>query len=209
LYVKRSIFHADASCFFFPIRFCICPVISSSSDDFHALIVTVAIHDDGGIGSTAAAAPAIVGVIDHVHVVEYRDHGHGAYAGEHGPGDPEQEGRAGEEEPVAGEAEQEAPLHDVGDVFGRDAGEVQVRRRRERVDQEGGRVERADGQAVAEEGEEEDGEDEQVLERHHVRAVRAEDGVAERLLHGVGAAQHGRHARAEEDRRRAHQRGGH
>lgn len=48
-----------------------------------------------------------------------------------------------------------------------------------------------------------------LVERHHVLPVGAEHGVAERLLDGVGAAEHGGDARAEEHRRGGHERGAH
>jgi|UniRef100_A0A804UE10 hypothetical protein len=161
-------------------------------------------------------ASAVAHEVDDVEAVEYGDHDHGGQEGEERAEDPEQEGHPGVEEPVADEVEGEAALQDVADVVpgGRqreaEDGGVGVGGGGEEagrgVDEEAGLVEEADGEGVAEEGEEEEQHERHVLERHHVLAVRAEHGVAERLLDGVGAAQHRRHARAEEDRRRGHQR---
>jgi hypothetical protein len=188
-----------------PMMLLACTAVCLS--DLHGLI-SVNVHPRIGL----AVAALLLGVLDHVDAVQRGDHGRGAEAGQDGAEDPEQERRAGEEEPVADEVEQEAALEDEDDVVPVDGGEAErgVRgRRRERVDQEGGLVERADGEAVAEEGEQEGAEQHDVLERRHGLAVRAEHGVAQRLLHGVGAAQHGGHAGTEEDRRCAHQRRAH
>jgi hypothetical protein len=160
------------------------------------------------------------GVALHVHdveVVEDGDHDRGRQEGEDWAEDPEQERHAGVEEPVADEVEREAALQDLADVVpGVRQAEVAAsvvgmggKEGAGGVDEEAGLVEEADGEGVAEEGEEEEQQQRHVLERHHVLAVRAEHGVAQRLLDGVGAAQHRGDARAEEDRRRAHQRGPH
>ena len=190
------------------------------SDDMRA-VAPVHLGRFAADDDAAAVAPEI----DDVEAVEYGDHDHGRQEGEERAEDPEQEGHAGVEEPVADEVEREAALQDVADVVpgGRQreaagggegggggvgvgvvgaGGEVAAGG----VDEEAGLVEEADGEGVAEEGEEEEQHERHVLERHHVLAVRAEHGVAQRLLDGVGAAQHRRHARAEEDRRRRHQR---
>lgn len=62
---------------------------------------------------------------------------------------------------------------------------------------------------MAGEGEEEEEEERDVLERHHELAVGAVNGVVERLLDAVGAAQDGGEGGAEEDGGGRHQCGPH
>jgi hypothetical protein len=172
----------------------------------------------GRLGGFRADAAAVALEVDDVEVVEDGDHDHGRQEGEERAEDPEEERHPGVEEAVSDEVEGESALQDLGDVVpagGRQAAAGAALRVRDvsgweeaarGVDEEAGLVEEADGEGVAEEGEEEGEQQRHVLERHHVLAVRAEDGVAQRLLHSVSAAQHRRDARAEEDRRRRHQR---
>ncbi|KAL7001848.1 hypothetical protein U1Q18_002996 [Sarracenia purpurea var. burkii] len=141
-----------------------------------------------------------------VKIVKDRDHRDGAQENEDRPENPEEERERGVEEPVADGVEREAFLEEVGDVVRRDGGAVVVLGT---VDEEVDLVHEANGESVADEGEEEDEEERHVFQRYHKFPLGAVDGVVEGLLHAVRAADHRRQAAAEEDRRRRHQGGSH
>lgn len=62
---------------------------------------------------------------------------------------------------------------------------------------------------MADEGDEEEGEESDIFERRHELAVSAVYAVVHRLLHGVRAADHGGEAATQEDARRRHHRWSH
>lgn len=151
----------------------------------------------------------------HVKVVHYRNHRQRAQEHEHGPEDPQHQRHRSVEQPVP-DAVQDPPLlqevHHVarrheggsGASWGRRVVSVEAGGRGG-VDEEVDLVDEADGEGVAEEGEEEDDEDGDVLESHHELSVGPKHGVSEGLLHAVGAADDGCQAAAEEDGGGGHQ----
>jgi len=145
-------------------------------------------------------------------MIQYWNHTERAQEHQHRPEDPQQERHCRIEQPVPDAVQDPPLLQEITDVVRRDEG-----RRRGflvfivivvgdgGVDEEVDEVEEADGEGVAEEGREEEGEEGDVFQGHHELPVGAEDGVCQGLLHAVGAAEDGRQAGGEEDGGRGHQ----
>lgn len=136
-----------------------------------------------------------------IQIIKHGHQGGGAEENQHRAENPEQQRHGAVEEAIPDRIEQKAPLEEVRDVVRRDGGAVSGA-----VDEEIDLVDEADWEGVAGEGEEEEEEERDVLERHHKLAVGAVDGVVERLLDAVGAAEHGGEGGAEEDGGCRHQR---
>lgn len=109
-----------------------------------------------------------------VQVIEHRHHGDGAEEHQHGAEDPQHERQRRVEEAVADGVEREAPLEQLRHVI---RGDDAVGGLRRAVDEEVDLVGEADGEGVADEGEEEDEEERHVFQRHHELAVRPVYGV--------------------------------
>lgn len=139
-----------------------------------------------------------------IQIVEEGHHGKGAEENEERAKNPEQQRHGTVEDPVPHRIQQKPPLEEVGDVVRGDYGAVDGA-----IDEEIDLVDEADGEGVAGEGEEEEEEEGDVLEGHHELPVGAVNGVVERLLDGVGAAEDGGEGGAEEDGCGGHQRGPH
>lgn len=135
-----------------------------------------------------------------VKIIKHRDHSERAEKHKHRSEYPKQKRKSRVEEAIPDRVQDEALLQELRDVVGRDGG----RRVLGAVDQNVHLVHKSDGEGVAKEGEEEDGEEGHIFERHHELAVGAVNRVVHRLLDAVRAAQNRSQPGGEEDGGRRH-----